>query len=196
MPKKSNSKRPEIYITGEAVWPKLDTPDSYMAPGAKEPKVEYKTNLRVTDDEIKRFRAEWSKLAKETLEAEGVDLDEDWRPKLPIKKDKKDKTLTLYMASKNKPPAWDAKNHKLPEGLVIGGGSKIKVKVSVNVYPMQGGGVNLYLNGVQVLDLKAGTNRDVSPFEETEGYTRDEDTSSDDQVSGGGSDEDTDEIPF
>jgi len=153
---KKTFERPEIIITGEAVWPKLDVPDVYTPPKG-ETKTQYMTDLKVSDDDIKRFKVEWTKLARQYLEeVEGQDLDEDWRPKLPIIKDKKDKSLRLRATSKNKPPLFDTKNRRLPDSVVVGGGSKIKIAVTVNPYPMQGGGVNLYLNMVQVIDLKAG----------------------------------------
>jgi hypothetical protein len=40
--------------------------------------------------------------------------------------------------------------------------------VSPNAYPLNGGGVNLYISAVQVLELRQGGAR--SPFEAEEGY--------------------------
>ena len=66
------------------------------------------------------------------------------------------------------PPVFDAKNRKVPAKVIIGGGSTIKLDVTVNPYTGFGGGINLYINSVQLLDLKQ---RDDNRFEETEGFT-------------------------
>ena len=63
---------------------------------------------------------------------------------------------------------FDAKNRKVPAKVIIGGGSTIKLDVTVNPYTGFGGGINLYINSVQLLDLKQ---RDANRFEETEGFT-------------------------
>jgi hypothetical protein len=63
---------------------------------------------------------------------------------------------------------FDAKNSKVPAKVIIGGGSTIKLDVTVNPYTAFGGGINLYINAVQLLDLKR---HDGNRFEETEGFT-------------------------
>jgi hypothetical protein len=68
-----------------------------------------------------------------------------------------------------RPALFDAKVQTMPLTVVVGGGSKVKLDVSVNYYEGFGGGINLYLNGVQVLDLKEG-GRGKSAFTEDEGF--------------------------
>src|SRR5206468_275362 len=87
---------------------------------------------------------------------------------MPWKKDKKTGELSLMVSSGEdyKPGLYDSKNKALPEGTVIGGGSKIRVNVSPFVYEGVGGGVKLYLNAVQVISLERGGGHGVSPFEE------------------------------
>jgi len=101
---------------------------------------------------------------------------------LPWKKDKKNGDITLFAFSgeKFKPPVFDAKNRRLPDSVVVGGGSKVRIGVTVNPFDGFGGGVNLYLNAVQVLDLKQ-SEAGKSTFEEAEGfaYTGDDDAAAD-----------------
>lgn len=56
----------------------------------------------------------------------------------------------------------------MPAKVIIGGGSTIKLDVTVNPYTGFGGGINLYINSVQLLGLKQP---DGNRFEETEGFT-------------------------
>lgn len=202
--KKGSNPRVQVTIKGEAVWPKLDVPDSYTAPGAKEPKVFYKTNIKVSDEDLKRLKAQFTKVARDFLEAEGEDLDDEWRPKLPFQKDKETKEVTIIATSgaKYKPPLFDSRNRRMPDDVAVGGGSVIKVNVTVNPYPMQGGGVNLYINAIQVLDLKekAGFNG-KSPFDEEDGFEFDGADRADSGSKGAqqeraGATQDDDEIPF
>jgi hypothetical protein len=168
MAKADKKPRLDVTITGELLWPKLDVPDVYQPLDKKgkpkgEPKVNYITNIRCSDAEHKRVKA----ILEEALS--GSDFD---NPTLPIKKNKEDKTLSFLAKSGKdfKPPAFDARNRRLPDDVAVGGGTKAKVNCTVNVYDGFGGGINLYINALQVLELVEKT-FGKSPFEETEGYS-------------------------
>lgn len=74
-------------------------------------------------------------------------------------------------------PMFDAKGKPIKAN--VGGGSKVKVSVTPDAYnSTMGAGVTLYLNGVQVLDLKeftGGASAKGCGFGEEEGYSADED---------------------
>lgn len=166
----------EKFITpvGIAVWPKLDEVDVYQPvdkkgrPNGAE-KRRYITRIKFSDTDLATVQAYLKQKAAELLpDAENA--------KLPIKKDKKTGELSLEATSgeKYRPAVFDAKNNKIPGGLPIGGGSKIRLDLSINAYEGFGGGVNLYINAVQVLDLvEKGVGK--SSFEEADGFEFDGD---------------------
>ena len=153
---------------GIAVFPKLNTVDVYQPldkkgkPSGAE-KRRFITNIQFSDEDHRAVDAFLKKTAKDLGVADG---------KLPWKKSKKDGSITLVATSgeKFKPLAVDAKNQKLPADVIIGGGSKIKLNVTVNAYEGFGGGINLYINAVQVLELQQSA-FGTSPFEQAEGYS-------------------------
>jgi hypothetical protein len=154
---------------GTAVFPKLDKVDVYQPKNAKgqangAEKRTWNTRVKYGDEDHRAIDAWLKKLAKDA----GLSSVTNW----PWKKDKKTGEITLMVSSgeEYKPGYYDAKNNKLPEGTVIGGGSQIKVNVSPFVYEGLGGGIKLYLNAVQVVKLERGGANGVSPFEEEEGY--------------------------
>lgn len=78
---------------------------------------------------------------------------------MPIKKELDDKDIptgrwyvTFKTSEKFKPGVFD-KHGKLVENTMIGNESKVRVAYIPNEYKEFGGGVNFYLNAVQVLDL-------------------------------------------
>ena len=152
---------------GTAVFPKLNTIDVYQPTHNGRPngaeKRRYITNIKFSDEDHRVVDAFLKKAAKD-LGVEGG--------KLPWKKSKKNGEITLVATSgeKYRPLAVDAKNQKLPADVVIGGGSKIKLNLTINAYDGFGGGINCYINAVQVLELQqSGFGK--SPFEEAEGYS-------------------------
>jgi hypothetical protein len=170
MPKK------ERFITpvGLARYPKLDEVDVFQPldkkgkPSGAE-KRRYVTGIIFSDTDLAEVQAKLKAKAKELL----PDCE---NPKLPIKKDKKTGQLFLEATSgeKYRPAVFDAKNNKIPGGLAIGGGTKMKLDVSINAYEGFGGGINLYMNAVQVLDLvEKGVGK--SNFGEEEGYAHEND---------------------
>jgi hypothetical protein len=155
-----------ILPAGIAVWPKLDQVDVYQPIDKKgrpsgAAKRRFIARVKYNDEDRRKV----DDFLKQCLK--NFNLEDG---KLPWKKDKKTGELTLEATSgeKYRPPVFDAKNSKVPAKVIIGGGSTIKLDVTVNPYTAFGGGINLYINSVQLLDLKQ---RDGNRFEETEGFT-------------------------
>ena len=169
-----------ILPPGIAVWPKLDQVDVYQPIDKKgrpsgAAKRRFITRVKYTDEDRRKV----DDFLKQCLK--NFNLEDG---KLPWKKDKKTGELTLEATSGEnyRPPVFDAKNRKVPAKVIIGGGSIIKLDVTVNPYTVFGSGINLYINSVQLLDLKQ---RDGNRFEETEGFTcgDDEDEADDSSTS-------------
>ena len=164
-----------ILPPGIAVWPKLDQVDVYQPTDKKgrpsgAAKRRFITRVKYNDEDRRKV----DDFLKQCLK--NFNLEDG---KLPWKKDKKTGELTLEATSGEnyRPPVFDAKNRKVPAKVIIGGGSTIKLDVTVNPYTVFGSGINLYINSVQLLDLKQ---RDGNRFEETEGFTCGGDDEADD----------------
>lgn len=154
-----------------AVFPKLNRVDVYQPKSPKtglptgEEKRTWNTRLKFSDEDHRAVDAWLKTLAKEA----GLKTVTNW----PWKTDKKTGEVTLVVSSgeQYKPGLFDSQNKRLPEGVVIGGGSILKANVSPYVYENMGGGIKLYLNAVQVKKLEAGAASGASPFEaEDDGY--------------------------
>lgn len=136
-----------------AIWPKLNEVDVYQPvdkkgkPSGAE-KRRFLTRLEFDDEGFRKVDA----YLKECLaDADMVG------GKLPWKKDKKTGAYHLEATSGEAypPPFIDSKGNDIPRSKVnIGGGSILKVNVTVNLYTGFGGGINLYINNVMVVELK------------------------------------------
>jgi hypothetical protein len=187
-----------------AVWPKLNEVDVYQPvdkkgrPSGAE-KRRFLTRMEFNDEDHRKV----DDFLKKQLKA--FDLEDG---KLPWKEEKRDgkKTGKLHLEATSgadyPPPFFDAKGNEVPRSKVkIGGGSIIKVDVTVNPYTGFGGGINLYINSVQVIELKQ---RSTNRFEVEEGgfvfsedhTSNDEDETSDDGASKATSHDMDDDIPF
>lgn len=175
---------------GTLVWPKLNEIDVFKPKSGKE-KRRFITNIKFSDEDHRKVDAYLKKVMKEGGQPNG---------QLPWKTDKKTGEITLQAASGEKyPPALlDAKGNEVPRSKVqVGGGTLAKVGITPNVYDGFGGGVNLYLNFVQILDLKVKQRFSV---EAEAGFTYSGDDAGDesedlDDAPGDNSDMD-DDIPF
>jgi len=104
-----------------------------------------------TDPKWKEWGAEF-KRAAEAVGGVGV--------KLPIKQEiGEDEQPTGRMqisfktSEKFKPDVFDKFGKKIPENVLLGNGSKVRVAYTINKYDGFGGGINLYLSAVQVVEL-------------------------------------------
>lgn len=189
----------KITITlpkASAIWPKLNEIDVYQPTDKKgrpsgAEKRRFITGLEFNDEDHRKVDA--------YLKKQLVDLDvEDG--KLPWKTDKKTGKLQLQVSSGEKfpPPFVDAKGNEVPRSKVkIGGGSIIKVGVTVNGYTGFGGGINLYINFIQIIELKAPRKIEVEAEEGfTYGGNADEDGNDSIDLSDEAPSTDDDDIPF
>lgn len=61
--------------------------------------------------------------------------------------------VTFKTNEKFKPGIFDRYGQEMPDSVMIGNESSVKINYSVSAYTAFGGGVNLYLNAVQVINL-------------------------------------------
>jgi hypothetical protein len=148
---------------GVARFPKITKPDTTGDYADNK----YKTDVVFSDEDLKTVKANIVEFAKKNFTA-----DELKKIDLPIKehKDKETGEVTTFVRFKSarKPIIVDAKRKPIPEGVDIGGGSRIRVGGTLNAYKKGGNkGVNIYLNGVQVIELFSGFN--PNDFDEYDG---------------------------
>jgi hypothetical protein len=155
-------KKPRIVLPRAiAVWPKLNEVDVYQPldkkgrPSGAE-KRRYITYLRYDMATLEKVKQQLIDAAKKAY-----DVDDD--VKLPIKKIKKSKdsaekeeVLQLTSGEDKRPPLFDSRNKRIPASVKIGGGSELVIDATVNHYEGFGGGINLYINAVQVKKLVEG----------------------------------------
>lgn len=91
--------------------------------------------------------------------------------KYPFHVDKETGNLMVKFSSVYKPRIVDAKRNPMPEGRYPSRGSTVKVAYVANEYEGFGGGVNLYLQGIQVIEM-VEFERKPLPFADEEGYER------------------------
>lgn len=149
-----------------AVWPMLNDADVYQPVDKKgrsshAERRRYIVNLKFNNEDHREVDV-W---LKECLAVFGLQ-----GGKLPWRKDKKTGELTLMATSDEyyRPIAVDADKNEVQATVKVGRGSKLKVCVTANPYTGFGGGINLYINFYQILELKQ--NRE-NPFDGEQGYT-------------------------
>lgn len=167
------AKKPTILLPpGEAVYPHLNEVDVYQPVNKKgQPsgaeKRRYITYIRFTPEVLASV--------KEQIIAAGKLIGYEDGMKTPFKmiktgevdgKPVKEELLVAASGEKNRPPIFDAKKQSVPVKVIIGGGSTIRLDVTVSFYEGFGGGINLYINSVQLIKWVDG-NR--VKFEEVEG---------------------------
>lgn len=150
---------PILLPRGIARYPHISAPDTK----GKYADGKYKTSIVLSDAETKALKKE--------LQALGA----KWFPdgesfKLPIKTDKKDGTVFVEAKSHKKPMVVDAKRKPIPAHVRIGGGSIIRVNVNASNYD---GGINLYLEAVQVIELKQYGDP-LAGFQDEDGFDADD----------------------
>lgn len=176
------------YMTGPMVlvYPKFETPDVYVDPQTKVAgKPCYKTDAKDLPENSNEIEK-----AKAFVLAELIKLFPDMDPKTrrrtlangdtktvhwPFKTDKDGvETLSAKAARTNKAgklmrvPMFGANNKQLPESIFPGGGTIGRLDLTLNAMP-NAGGINYYINAVQVLKLQESS-FGKSNFEPTEGY--------------------------
>jgi len=156
--KKKSKTVPFITPFGTLRYPKISQPDTKgeFADG------KFKTDIVFSDEDYAAVEKAIKAAAKELL----PDVK---NPKLPLHEWEEGKGIRLK--SQYKPIVFDVKNAKLPEGVLIGGGTEARIATAIFAYKKGGNtGISLRLGKVQVKSLVEYEGGDSSPFDEAEGY--------------------------
>lgn len=156
-------------LLGTAYYAKVHRPEPNTL---KEGKLEYSMQLQIDEKTAKELKALRVPVSDTTYKK---DSDEVSVPGPFVR-----------LTTSRKPEVVDAKTQSVPETILIGNGSKVKVEANIFTYPPKSKGqtgVAAGLKGVQVLELVEYQGK--SSFEEEEGFTV-----------GTSSTEDDDEVPF
>jgi hypothetical protein len=212
MAKKSQKKSELVKFVspfGTARFPKLNEPDT----DGQYADNKFKTDIVFADADVEKVRAQLVAAAEQLLsdvpvEDRQLPLKEFFRKKGDDKKGESE-GWGIRTKSTRRPALFDAKKQKLPNGVIVGGGSEIRVAgvlaryestdkqtviengkkrtETVTVY-----GITLYLNEVQVRKLVVNTAGTGADFDEVEGgfeYTNEGESES---AFGGSGDDATD----
>jgi hypothetical protein len=161
----ANGNKPQRMVTpvGEAKWPHLNKPKPpFEGRGPAKYQVDVVFDPR-TSPEWKawatEFKARFNALAKKSPD------------NFPIKKelDENDQeTGRFYFTAKTgeqfKPFVCDRYGKPIPEDVNVGNGSQVRLSYIENVYEGFGGGINLYLNAVQVIELVAYQGKNAAAY--------------------------------
>lgn len=144
---------------GVARYPKISQPDTTGDYADNK----YKTDVVFSAEDLKAVKKVLTDFGKKEFGDKTFDI--------PVRehKDKETGEVVTFVRFKSarKPMIIDAKRNRVPDGVDIGGGSKIRVGGTLNTYKKGGNsGVNVYLNAVQVIELQTGFN--LNDFEEVE----------------------------
>lgn len=156
----------KTYVTpiGTARFPYLSVPDNKFGDN------KYKCSLALDEAGFAQFKAALDEfMAGEKFITK--------KPALPFSQDENDPSIWVLKATSGadyKPAVVDSKNNRLPKGVDVGGGSRIRMGVTMYNYDK---GVSLRLNSVQVIELaeRGGVNFDVID----DGYEAPQETHSD-----------------
>ena len=144
---------------GEAMWAHVHVPKKPF-----EDKGEAKFMIDVVFDPKDPAWAPWVDGLRKQLAALPVQTNKATGEKMPkqspVKRelDAKDEPTgrliaTFKTSERFKPGVFDKFKRPIPPTILIGNGSKVKVAYSPNTYDAFGGGINFYLNAIQVLEL-------------------------------------------
>lgn len=144
---------------GEAKWAHLHKPKAPFE-GKGEPKYQIDVYFDKDDPEWEV----WAKNVAEKIRALPEQSDkrtgQKMQKQVPLKKELDDNDqstgrfyVTFKTSDKFRPTVFDSNGNKLAENILVGNGSKVRVSYVENVYSAFGGGLNFYLNAVQVTEL-------------------------------------------
>jgi hypothetical protein len=164
------------------VWPHVHAPDTKFVKDGEDAK--YNTQFSLSKDEAAPIISTAKRLINEARKSKLTKAP----PKLPFTENE-DGTVTFKCASKNAPALFDASGTPLKPGMKVGGGTLARISGLMRVYEGFGAtGVTLYLNAMQIIDLKEFGGRPATSygFDATTGFTGDT----------FGEDEDAEQDPF
>lgn len=152
---------------GVAVYPKISRPDTTgkYADGKFKTDVDFGEHTEAL-------------IAKMTKAAEEWDVPLNLPVRDEMKKDENGKKQPtgrklIKFKSKFRPAVFDAKKKELPDDVVIGGGTELRIDATLFPYDEGKGGVSLRLGPIQVVKLMQGDS--AANFDELDGYEIDGD---------------------
>jgi hypothetical protein len=159
MNEKKEKKERKLTPIGEAKWAHIHTP---KAPFEDRGKPSYQIDVVFPAD-----NPEWDAWAKHVMEnfrklPEQIDKQTGItiQKKPPVKRelDENDNPTGRFFVkfktgTQFKPGVFDRFGNPIPVNVLIGNGSMVRVSYTENMYDGFGGGINFYLNAVQVVDL-------------------------------------------
>lgn len=95
------------------------------------------------------------------------------------------KYFTARTGEQYPPGVFDRFGRPIPPSVLVGNGSKVRISYVENTYDGFGGGINFYLNAVQVMDLVEYGNRGARDY----GFAVEEAPADDYAMAGGGGDD-------
>lgn len=160
---------------GFAKWVHIHTPKAAFMEKDGKPKGPPKFSIDVCFTADDPDWAKWAGDLKQTILALPVQkdkhTDEPIKKQMPIKRemDIEDRpTGRFYVAFKTgeqfKPGVFDKFGVPIPDSIMIGNESKVRVSYTPSEYTAFGGGIALYLNAVQVLDLVEYRSQNASAY--------------------------------
>jgi hypothetical protein len=162
--KESEKRERKTTPVGEAKWANIHNPKAAFVDEHGNKKGDPKYQIDVVFSKDDPMWASWAKAVMEKLRAMPEQSDKKTGTALqkqtPIKYelDENDQPtgrfyVTFKTSDKFKPGVFDLYGKVIPETTLIGNGSKVRISYIENVYPGFGGGINFYLNAVQVVNL-------------------------------------------
>lgn len=124
--------------------------------GRGEPKYKLTISLDPNDEDVKKWAAGIKALTK--------------FPGKPWKIDEESTMLHVTFKSLRQPKGYDSASNPLLKGVWPGRDSVVRVAYVPNEYPGFGGGINLYLQGVQVIEMVEGFGHSVDFPKEAGAY--------------------------
>ena len=159
------AQKKEKFITpvGEAFWAHVHVPKDPFKDANGKTNGEPKYQIDVAFDPADPAWKPWVDKLRADLQALPIQKDRSGEPlkkQSPIKKelDENDQptgrlVATFKTGARFKPGVFDRYGQPIPETKLVGNGSKVKVSYTPNAYEGFGGGINFYLNAVQVMEL-------------------------------------------
>jgi len=154
----------QVTPLGEAKWAHVHTPKPPFVDESGKIQGTPKYQIDLLFNKEDKPWAEWAEKVMGKMRALPSQIDKrtgDALPKQsPIKRelDETDQPtgrfyVTFKTSEKFKPGIFDRFGAPIPETVLVGNGSTARVSYSENIYSAFGGGINFYLNAVQVQDL-------------------------------------------
>jgi hypothetical protein len=162
--KMAEKKEKLLTPIGEAKWAHVHTPQAAFKDERGNPKGDPKYMIDIVFSVDSPEWKAWATDLRTRIDALPVQTDkrtgEVLKKQMPIKRelDSNDQPtgrfyVTFKTGDKFNPGVFDRFGNEIEKTVLIGNGSKVRVSYTPSVYDAFGGGIALYFNAVQVLDL-------------------------------------------